>query len=579
MEEQTRRAARFRSFLMLAIPALGVASLSSATTATDITFTPATLTFKYQIGTALPASQTLQVKSTGNPLTYTLATTGPAPYLGKWLNLSLNGGTTPGSIKVYVNPTGLAAGIYTGSVVITSAGAATSPQSVPVTLEVGDAAPTLTTNTTALTFSWVSGAALPASQPIVLMSSGAALSATIAVSGGSWLKASPSGSVSVIGLPTTVTATADPTGLAPGSYTAQIKFSSTTAANKSVSVGVTLNVTAGVPTITGVWPPGASINAPDTVVTLTGANYFSTSVAAIGATALKTVVLSPTAMQVTVPATMMTSAGPLSIVITTPTAASPSTAATFTVYPAGPQVWAVTNAASYAGGTVSPGGIITIYGLDLGPSTLALFAGTNPIATSLPSTGPATSVSIDGNAAPLLYTSATQVSCIVPYALTAKVGSAVNLVLTYNAVPSANFSVNVVAAEPGIFTLDSSGVGQGAILNYNATTGDYTVNGSSNAAVKGSIVVIYATGFGQTNPGGNETQLISGVVNPVGTVSVTIDGQAAAVQGAAAPVGSVPGLMQVNVTVPTAAQSGKAVPVIVSVGTAQSQANVTMAVK
>ena len=41
----------------------------------------------------------------------------------------------------------------------------------------------------------------------------------------------------------------------------------------------------------------------------------------------------------------------------------------------------------------------------------------------------------------------------------------------------------------------------------------------------------------------NETNLISGNVDvPAGTmVSVTIDGQSAAVQGAAAPIGSVPG--------------------------------------
>jgi uncharacterized protein (TIGR03437 family) len=49
---------------------------------------------------------------------------------------------------------------------------------------------------------------------------------------------------------------------------------------------------------------------------------------------------------------------------------------------------------------------------------------------------------------------------------------------------------------------------------------------------------------------------------------------------AAAPIGSVPGFLQVNATLPTAnITAGPAVPVVVSIGSAQSQARVTMAVK
>jgi uncharacterized protein (TIGR03437 family) len=239
----------------------------------------------------------------------------------------------------------------------------------------------------------------------------------------------------------------------------------------------------------------------------------------------------------------------------------------------------VANAASYTSATVSPGAIITIYGIGLGPANLTVFPGTDPIPTSLPATGAATSVTVDAHAAPLLYTSGTQVSCIVPYAVAAKSGNPVDLVVTYNAVASTAFVVNVVDADPGVFTVDSSGVGQGAILNYNAITGDYTVNGASNAATKGSIVVIYATGFGQTTPGGTETHLISGSVVPVALITASIDGQAAAVQAAAAPVGSVPGVLQINATVPANTKPGVAVPVVILAGAAQSQARVTMVVK
>ena len=140
-----------------------------------------------------------------------------------------------------------------------------------------------------------------------------------------------------------------------------------------------------------------------------------------------------------------------------------------------------------------------------------------------------------------------------------------------------------------MFTVDASGTGQGAILNVNAAGTDYTVNSSSNAAAKGSTVVIYLTGYGITTcadlPASNcilnadETNLIAGNVTPAGAISVTIDGQTATVLGAAAPVGSVPGVLQVNVTVPSTAKAGNAVPVVVSVGSAKSQVRVTMCVK
>jgi len=323
-------------------------------------------------------------------------------------------------------------------------------------------------------------------------------------------------------------------------------------------------------------------------VTITGINYFATSVASIGATTLTTTYLSPTTLLAAIPAALMATASNLSVTVTTPTAASPSAPATFVVYGPGPQVWAVANSASYTASTISPGGIVTIYGVNLGPASLTAFPGTSPLPVSLPASGAATSIKIDGVFAPILYTSATQASCIVPYALAGKIGNSVILVLTYNSIAS-SFPVNVVGINPGMFTIDASGTGQGAILNYNASTTDYTVNGSTNSAAKGSTVVLYVTGFGNTVcadavaslcvPGATEVNLISGNVTPVGTVAVTIDGQAAAVQGAAAPIGSVPGLLQINVTVPTGVTAGKAVPVVVSISGAKSQSRVTMAVK
>ena len=103
-------AARICHGLSFAILALSSANLAQSA-APDVSFSPATLDFKYLAGSALPAAQTLQIKSTGTVLDYTLSVTGTAPnYLGQWLSLSTGSGVTPGTVKVYVNPYGLPSG-------------------------------------------------------------------------------------------------------------------------------------------------------------------------------------------------------------------------------------------------------------------------------------------------------------------------------------------------------------------------------------------------------------------------------------------------------------------------------------
>lgn len=563
----------------------------------DLAITPATLDFKYDAGNTLPAAQTLQIKSTGAALSFTISITGPLPYSAEWLSVSTLAGTTSASLNVYVNPTSLPGGSYTGSIVVTSASAANPVHTIPITLEVGNALSTISTSTNAVTFNYVTATAAPAAQPIEVLTSGNALTVSITITGGTWLQASPSGSISLVGLPGTVNISVNPTGLAPGPYTGQIVFASTTAANKSVAVAVVLNVAAAAPTIAGsggIWPPGVLAGAPATVVTITGANFFSTSVVTVGATVLTKTFVGPSTLLAAIPASLLVLPGPLLIVVTTPTASAASAPATFTVYGPGPQLWAVANGASANTSTVSPGGIVTIYGVSLGPTALTVFPGINPVPISLPAASPSTSITLTDLAgtvfnAPILYTSATQVSCIVPFGLAVDSGAGVALVLTYNAIASLPFNVNVVNTDPGIFTLDASGIGAGAILNYNSTTGNYTVNTATNAATAGSTVVIYATGFGAVTcvstlsstcavtP--SEAQLVTGTVTPAATVAVTIGGQAALVQAAQAPIGSVAGLLQINVTVPVGVAPSTLVPVLVTFGTSNSQAGVTMTLK
>jgi uncharacterized protein (TIGR03437 family) len=600
-----QRVALVRHGLTFAILVFAGANLAQSATAPDIVFSPATIDFKYLAGSALPAAQTLQLKSSGTVLDYTLAVTGTVPnYLGQWLSLSVASGTTPGTVKLYVNPYGLPSGNYSATVVVTALKANKTTANYTVTLEVGDAAPLLGVTAPdpggTISFTYVTGGPDPAHKFMSVMSLGGALSATITLSGGTWLKAKPTGNIALVGLPSSVDTYVDPTGLIPGVYSAKILVASTTASNKSISVPVTLTVNAGKPKVTSIWPTGALINTPaNVVITITGDNYFATSTVTLGGKPLTSSYISPTTLMATITPDLMTSPGKVQVVVTTPTAIGPSTeVVNFWVYPPGPQVLAIANTASYTANTVSPGGIITIYGLNLGPdpvppALVTMFAGTSPIPTVLPAAAPSTSVLIDGNPAPILYTSPTQVSCIVPYLASGKVKTPaiqVNLSVTY-VTKSADLPVTVVAADPAVFTTDASGTGQAAVLNINATTGDMTVNSSSNAAPKGSPVAIYVTGFGTTNcvdgtagnlctPSATEVNLITGVVTPALPVVVTIDGITASLIGAPqAPLNSVPGVLQINATVPGGVKAGATVPVIVSVGTASSQLKVTMAVK
>jgi uncharacterized protein (TIGR03437 family) len=92
------------------------------------------------------------------------------------------------------------------------------------------------------------------------------------------------------------------------------------------------------------------------------------------------------------------------------------------------------------------------------------------------------------------------------------------------------------------------------------------------------IVVLYLTGFGTTNPASGSAAKAGSGVNTNTPAAVTIDGKAAlAVTGV--PQGSFPGLLQLNVTVPSDASPGKTVPVTVSIGTADAQSGVTIALK
>jgi uncharacterized protein (TIGR03437 family) len=140
---------------------------------------------------------------------------------------------------------------------------------------------------------------------------------------------------------------------------------------------------------------------------------------------------------------------------------------------------------------------------------------------------------------------------------------------------TAAFTIPVAASIPGVFTLNEGGTGQAVVYNQ-----DGTLNSAANPAAKGSVIVLYATGEGTTNPPGQDGLISSSDVlrEPVLPVSLTIGGQTAQVLYAGSAPGNVAGVMEVEAIVPAGTASGTPA-VVLTVGSGASQANVTVNVK
>ena len=236
-----------------------------------------------------------------------------------------------------------------------------------------------------------------------------------------------------------------------------------------------------------------------------------------------------------------------------------------------PAIAAVENAASYAAGRVAPGEVVVIFGNLLAestPNSLQLTSG-GLVANSLGGT----MVLFDDIPAPLLYTTVNQLSAIVPYEVSGQAQTSIQV--EYQGIRSAPLIVAVAPTSPGIFTLNMSGTGQGAIVNQ-----DGTINGPDNPATRGDVVSIYGTGEGQTVPPGTDGLIITAtdLHQPVQAVTVSIGGQGAEVLYAGSAGDEVAGLLQVNARVPLGIAPGTAVPVTIT-GGGSTQAGVTMTIQ
>ncbi len=238
----------------------------------------------------------------------------------------------------------------------------------------------------------------------------------------------------------------------------------------------------------------------------------------------------------------------------------------------GMQLSAVTNAASNLTGAMAPGEVIVLYGSGLGPASLATY---QPVNGEVPVSVGGVSVYFNGSPGPVLYASSTQVAAIVPFGLT---GTSAQVYVAYQGQTSAPLNEALAPVAPALFTANNSGTGQAAAVN---ASGSY--NNAGSPASSNQWVYLYATGFGQTNPPGEDGAFT--LAPPLGVlplpvlqpVTVTIGGMPANTNYAGGAPGIVQGVMQINAQIPSGLAAGNAA-VVVEIGGIQSQAGVTIAV-
>jgi uncharacterized protein (TIGR03437 family) len=183
--------------------------------------------------------------------------------------------------------------------------------------------------------------------------------------------------------------------------------------------------------------------------------------------------------------------------------------------------------------SVSPGQLIAIYGVDLGPAIPYIPKG--GVAPSTSTFG----VFFDGIPAPILYSSAQQINVQVPYEITVSAPGTVSgsnppttvqMRVVGNQIPnpvSETLTLGVVDRQPAIFLSQAAltspypgmsvcggatALGQAAL----ALNEDGTVNDCANPAIAGSKITVFLNGSGAVTPA-----LGTGVIAPSPAVALT----------------------------------------------------------
>jgi hypothetical protein len=194
--------------------------------AAALVVSPSSFSFSAQAGSSPPASQSLIVTNSGPSFPFMATVVG-----GNWLSVntsttgpgsSLQSNTNQQNVILLVNQTGLSAGSYNATVLVSAASASNSPQTIPVALTITAPAqpptPKLSLSSNAISFQSEVGTTPPPAQTILVTSSNAGFSYTASGTGGSWLSSIPTQGTT----PGALNISVNPTGLSLGTYNGSI---------------------------------------------------------------------------------------------------------------------------------------------------------------------------------------------------------------------------------------------------------------------------------------------------------------------------------------------------------------------
>jgi len=237
------------------------------------------------------------------------------------------------------------------------------------------------------------------------------------------------------------------------------------------------------------------------------------------------------------------------------------------------QITAIVNGVDYLP-AVSSGGWITIFGTNLSATTRN-WTSSDFVGNNLPTSLDGVSVAIDGKPAYVYYISATQLNVLAPKdAATGTVNVQVtNALGVSNTATAAKQSV-----APAWFAYPQQGgryaIAQDGITNnLLAPAGLLGVSAATRPAIPGEVIVLYATGLGDTSPSYPDGQIIQQPLPVVPLPQVTLGGVNAQVQYAGIIYA---GVYQLNIVVPQVPAGDAAL--VLTVGGISSQAQIYLPV-
>ncbi len=239
-----------------------------------------------------------------------------------------------------------------------------------------------------------------------------------------------------------------------------------------------------------------------------------------------------------------------------------------------PSILGVVNAAltNQLDSAIAPGELVSLYGFFLGPTVPASFQldATGAVPKSLQGI----SVLFDEIPGAMISVSANRVETIVPFGVSSRPSVTVRLQF---GTAAANLGPVVVA--PAMPQLFQSGAGSNGGPYAAAVNQDGTINGPNNPAVPGTIIALWGTGAGLTNPASTDGSVnqapfaqlkLSVSVDELAPVDPTFAQPLEVLYAGAAP-GLVAGVVQINVRLPNFPSNYGARILRVKVGDATAQ--------